>query len=148
MNVCFSVFYAWKRKVTYVLSESKAELSIQVKGVFEEHRSRFGAIRISKELQARGVEIGRHQTQTLMKMQGLKAIQPKSFIPKTTNSNHNLGRNPNLLLDRNPPIKPNEVFVGDITARAAPIHCISRWFLALFSNLRGGPCRKICLVES
>ena len=78
MNVCFSVFYAWKRKVTYVLSESKAELSIQVKGVFEEHRSRFGAIRISKELQARGVEIGRHQTQTLMKMQGLKAIQPKS----------------------------------------------------------------------
>jgi len=29
-------------------------------------------------LQARGVEIGRHQTQTLMKMQGLKAIQPKS----------------------------------------------------------------------
>jgi putative transposase len=135
LNVCFSVFYAWKRKVTYVLSESKAELSIQVKGVFEEHRSRYGAIRISKELQARGVEIGRHQTQTLMKMQGLKAIQPKSVVPKTNNSYHNLGRNPNLLLDRTPPIKRNEVFVGDITARTAPIHCISRWFLALFSNL-------------
>jgi putative transposase len=101
--------------VTYVLSESKAELSKQVKEVFEEHRSRYGAIRISKELQARGVEIGRHQVQTLMKVQNLKAIQPKSFVPKTTNSNHNLGRNPNLLLDRAAPIKPNEVFVGDIT---------------------------------
>jgi putative transposase len=115
LNVCFSAFYAWKRKVTYVLSESKAELSKQVKEVFMEHRSRYGAIRISKELQARGVEIGRHQVQTLMKVQNLKAIQPKSFVPKTTNSNHNLGRNPNLLLDRAAPIKPNEVFVGDIT---------------------------------
>lgn len=34
---------------------------------------------------------------------------------KTTNSNHNLGRSPNLLLDRPPPITPNEVFIGDIT---------------------------------
>ena len=97
------------------MSETKEELSKQVKEVFEEHRSRYGAIRISKELQSRGVKIGRHQTQTLMKMQSLKAIQPKSFVPKTTNSNHNLGRNPNLLLDRPPPTTPNEVFIGDIT---------------------------------
>ncbi len=109
MNVCFSVFYAWKRRATYVLSESKTDLSKQVKEIFEEHRSRYGAIRISKELQARGVKNGRHQVQTLMKRQSLIAIQPKSFVPKTTNSNHNLGRSPNLLLDRNPPTQPNEV---------------------------------------
>ncbi len=50
-----------------------------------------------------------------MRIQNLKAIQPKSFVPKTTDSNHNFGRNANLLLDRAPPIQPNEVFVGDIT---------------------------------
>jgi putative transposase len=115
LGVCFSVFYAWKRGETHVLSEKKEELAKQVKEVFEEHRSRYGAIRISKELKARDVKIGRHQTQTLMIKQGLKAIQPKSFVPKTTNSNHNLGRSPNLLLDRAAPTKPNEVFVGDIT---------------------------------
>lgn len=115
LQVCFSVFYAWKRGSIHVLKSAKQELAQQVKDVFEEHRSRYGAIRISKELQARGVKIGRHQTQTLMKIQGLKAIQPKSFVPKTTNSNHNLGRSPNLLLDRNPPTQPNEVFIGDIT---------------------------------
>jgi putative transposase len=61
--------------VSYVLSESKAELSKQVKEVFEEHRSRYGALRISKEFQSQGIRIGRHQTQTLMKKQSLVAIQ-------------------------------------------------------------------------
>ena len=97
------------------MSQTKVNLSEQIKGVFEEHRKRYGAIRISKELQAKGVKIGRQQTSNLMKKQGLVAIQPKSFVPKTTNSSHNLGRSPNLLLDRPAPIKPNEVFVGDIT---------------------------------
>jgi hypothetical protein len=147
LEISFSSFYAWKRAESHILSQTKAALSKKVKEVFEEHLNRYGAVRISKELQSQGIKIGRHQTQTLMKKQSLVAIQPKSFVPKTTNSNHNLGRSPNLLLSRPVPNQPNEVFVGDITARAAPIHCISRWFLALFSHLRGGPCRKICLVE-
>lgn len=50
-----------------------------------------------------------------MKQQDLRAIQPKSYVPKTTNSSHNLGRSPNLLLDRKSPSQPNEVFAGDIT---------------------------------
>lgn len=115
LNIGFGVFYAWKRSETYVLRKAKKDLAEQVKAVFNDHRSRYGAIRISKELQSRGVKIGRHQTQTLMRIQNLKAIQPKSFVPKTTDSNHNFGRNANLLLNRAPPIQPNEVFVGDIT---------------------------------
>ena len=47
--------------------------------------------------------------------QGLVAKQPKSYLPKTTNSDHRLGRNRNLLLERASPSRPNEVFVGDIT---------------------------------
>lgn len=89
--------------------------SERVKKVFEEHRRRYGALRVSKELQAQGLRIGRHQTTTLMKAQGLVAIQPKSYVPKTTNSDHRLGRNRNLLLERASPCRPNEVFVGDIT---------------------------------
>ena len=61
--------------MSYVLSELKAELSKQVKEVFEEHRSRYGAVRISKELQSQGIRIGLHQTQTLMKKQNLVAFQ-------------------------------------------------------------------------
>lgn len=115
LSVCFSSFYTWKRGGSYSMSKARMERAERVKTVFEEHRQRYGAIRVSKELQAQGFGIGRRQTATLMKQQGLVAIQPKSYVPKTTNSDHHLGRSPNLLLERAPPSRPNEVFAGDIT---------------------------------
>lgn len=99
----------------YVPSAAKAERAKQIKSVFEKHHRRNGAVRIGKELAARGLKIGRYQIRTLMKTQALVAIQPKSFVPKTTHSKHTLGRSPNLLLDRPAPLQPNEVFVGDVT---------------------------------
>ena len=52
----------------------------------------------------------------MMKKEGLRAIQPKSFKPHTTDSKHNLGISPNLLKDKlNAPLRAGEVFVGDIT---------------------------------
>jgi transposase InsO family protein len=51
-----------------------------------------------------------------MREEGLRAIQPRSFVPRTTDSRHNLGYSENLLLSvKLPPEKPNEVIVGDIT---------------------------------
>jgi transposase InsO family protein len=115
LEVSFSGYYAWKRGQTHVLGATKAERAGQVKAVFMEHRRRYGAVRIGKELAARGFKIGRYQIRTLMKGQELVAIQPKSFVPKTTDSKHGLGRSPNLLLDRPASLRPNEIFVGDIT---------------------------------
>jgi transposase InsO family protein len=115
LNVCISAFYAWKRGESHVLSEAKKARAVQVKAVFDAHRRRYGARRVSKELQAQQISVGRHQAGSLMRQQGLKAIQPKSFVPKTTDSNHKLGRSPNRLLGRESPKSPNEVFVGDIT---------------------------------
>jgi putative transposase len=51
----------------------------------------------------------------IMKQQNLRAIQPKSFVPKTTDSKHGLGYSPNLLLEAPDPTKINELWVGDIT---------------------------------
>ena len=60
--------------------------------------------------------VGRHQIRSRMEEQNLKAIQPKSYVPKTTQSHPHLRRSPNLLLlAENLPTKPNEVIVGDIT---------------------------------
>lgn len=115
LSVCFSSFYAWRRGDSFRPGSTRMAFAEGVKKVFTEHRRRYGARRISKELQAQGLAIGRHQTTTLMRQQELKAIQPKSFVPKTTNSNHRLGRSPNLLLDRPAPSRPGEVLVGDIT---------------------------------
>ena len=51
-----------------------------------------------------------------MRKFGLRAIQPKRFVPQTTDARHTVAPSPNLLLDeRNAPQSPREVVVGDIT---------------------------------
>jgi len=57
LGISFSAYYAWARKESYTQNPHKQTLAKGVKDVFEEHRSRCGAVRISKELQARGVKI-------------------------------------------------------------------------------------------
>ena len=50
-----------------------------------------------------------------MKTQRLRAIQPKSFVPKTIDSRHRLGYSPNLLLEAPDPTGIHQLWVGDIT---------------------------------
>jgi putative transposase len=50
-----------------------------------------------------------------MLQQGLVAIQPRSFVPRTTDSRHGKRICPNLLLDQPLPTRPNLVWVSDIT---------------------------------
>jgi transposase InsO family protein len=50
-----------------------------------------------------------------MAAMGLVAIQPRSFKPRTTESQHALGYNDNLLLEAPPPDGINQLWVGDIT---------------------------------
>ena len=115
LEVSRSAYYAYCKGDTYIVSDVQEALSIQVSQVFHVHKRRYGSRRISKELQNQGIQVGRCATRTIMKEQALRAIQPKSFVPKTTNSRHTLGYAPNLLADRAFPTTPNEVYVGDIT---------------------------------
>jgi len=83
--------------------------------IFWKHRRRYGARRIVSELADRGIVACRRTVAETLKLQGLKAIQPRSFQPKTTDSRHRLGYSPNLLLE---PIELNTVnrlWVADIT---------------------------------
>ena len=87
----------------------------KIRKIFHEHKRRYGARRIAKELQARGETCSVKRVRRLMEQMGLMAIQPKSFQVKTTDSRHTLGYSPNLLLDAPPPDGLNQVWVGDIT---------------------------------
>lgn len=115
LQVSRSAYYAYCRGTTYALSNTQESLCIQVAQVFHVHKRRYGSRRISKELENQGIKVGRYATRTIMKAQALKAIQPKSFVPKTTHSRHKLGYAPNLLVDRTFPTAPDQVYVGDIT---------------------------------
>lgn len=82
---------------------------------FREHKHRYGSRRISKAIQAQGEKISRYKAGKVLHKFGLKAIQPRSFVPRTTDSRHPYTISPNLLLDRDLPKQPNKIWVGDIT---------------------------------
>lgn len=115
LEVSRSGFYAWRRKEESLREAEDKELVPVIRAVFWHHRRRYGARRIAVELTKRGIACGVARVARLLKMQGLRAIQPKSFKPRTTQSRHGLGYNQNLLTGRQQTTQINEVWVGDIT---------------------------------
>lgn len=137
MQVRRSSFYAYQIGELYAQTDTRRDRSVLVKEMFNKHRKRYGSRRIMKALQLQNVCIGRYQVRSLMKEQGLRAIQPRSFVPKTTNSKHTLGYAPNILGKVGLPSAPNSVYVGDITY--LPTTC-GRWlylnvWIDLYSRL-------------
>ena len=140
LGVSRSCYYAWLKGQSYVLKEEKAQISAQVKAIFEEHLARYGSRRIEAELKETGYEAGRYQIRRRMQEQGLKAIQPRSFVPKTTQTNPNLLRSPNLLLDLEVLCLINRVWVSDITylPMSDGSWCYLAVWMDLHSRLIGG----------
>lgn len=115
LGVSRSGYYAWKTGKTHQPKEGKKVVEQKIIHTFRENKRRYGSRRIVKDLSAGGNRISRHKVAEVLKMHGLKAIQPRSFVPKTTESRHPYPISPNLLLDRPMPEQPDEVWVGDIT---------------------------------
>jgi len=115
LDVSRSAYYAWRQAEPTTREESDSTLLPLVRMIFQKHRRRYGARRIADELHDLGHACGRHRVSKLLKIQGLRAIQPKSFKPRTTESKHRLGYSPNLLLESEEPTGTNQLWVGDIT---------------------------------
>jgi len=115
LEVSASAYYAWRKGQLSPRAQRDAELAPWVRAVFWKHRRRYGARRIAAELADRGEMCGPRRVAKLLKNQGLRAIQPKSFVPQTTDSRHRLGYSPNLLLETADPTGVNQLWVGDIT---------------------------------
>lgn len=110
-----SAYYAWRNSEPSAWEQRDAELVPLVRTLFWKHRRRYGARRIASELADLGETCGPRRVARLLKTQRLRAIQPKSFVPRTTNSRHRLGYSPNLLLEAPEPASINSLWVGDIT---------------------------------
>lgn len=115
LGVSRSAYYAWRQAEPTTRNAEDAELAPLVRTVFQKHRRRYGARRIAEEMKDMGHACGRRRVAKLLQTQGLRAIQPKSFRPRTTESRHRLGYSPNLLLESDEPTSINQLWVGDIT---------------------------------
>ena len=116
LQVSRSAYYEWvTQKKAANPDEKKKEREALIISIFCEHRRRYGVRRIIAELKARGSAASVYTVRRVLSDNGLKAIQPRSFVPRTTDSRHPYAISPNLLLDRAFASQPNEVWVGDIT---------------------------------
>lgn len=115
LGVCRSAYYAWRDGEPSPRERETATLTEAIRAIFWCHRRRYGARRIAAELADRGVACSPRRIAKVLQNEGLRAIQPRSFVPKTTESRHHLGYSPNLLLDAPAPTAAGTVWVGDIT---------------------------------
>jgi len=112
LNLPRSSYYQAAKSTQTALEDQ--QIGEHIEAIFRKHRRRYGYRRIRDDLKDLGIFCGPSRVRRLMKQRGLRAIQPKSYQPRTSDGRADRPA-PNLLLDRESPSRVNEVWAGDIT---------------------------------
>jgi len=107
-----SSFYHAARKTPTQVSD--ADLGDLVEEIFHAHRRRYGYRRIARELNAQGEVCAAARIRRIMREKRLKALQPRSFRPTTSDGRAD-APSPNLVVARGLPSVPDQIWAGDIT---------------------------------
>jgi putative transposase len=106
-----SFYHAATPTATQVADASLGDL---IEAIFRRHRRRYGYRRISEELSDQGVICAPARIRRIMTQRGLHALQPKTFVPKTSDGRAD-HPSPNLLSGQPLPAAPDHAWAGDIT---------------------------------
>ena len=96
------------------MQASDEGIGLEIEVIFKRHRRRYGYRRIRDQLADQGITCAPDRVRRIMLERSLKAIQPKTYVPRTSDGRADKP-SPNLLLDQPLPEKPNRVWAGDIT---------------------------------
>jgi transposase InsO family protein len=106
-----SFYHASTPTATQVADARLGEL---IETVFRRHRRRYGYRRVGEELSDRGVTCAPARVRRLMAQRALHALQPKNFLPKTSDGRADKP-SANLLCGQPLPEAPDQAWAGDIT---------------------------------
>lgn len=84
LNVSKSAFYTYRNGATFTPPDSTLSMTTAIDKIFWENSRRYGSRRVLEALKEQGLKAGRHRVRRLMQEQDWRAIQPRSFVPKTT----------------------------------------------------------------
>ena len=116
LEVVSSRYYAWRSgQAAGAVAKPVPAWEKPLVRLFGHHKRRYGTRRLQVALREEGHRVGRQALRTALHRNGCKALQPKAFVPRTTDSTHGRRCAPNLLLDQPRPTQPNRVWVSDIT---------------------------------
>jgi putative transposase len=93
---------------------SDEEMGGQIAVIFKRHRRRYGYRRIRAQLADQGLVCAPSRIRRIMSERGFRAIQPKNYVPKTSDGRADKP-SANLLIDQPLPSKPNQAWAGDLT---------------------------------
>lgn len=93
---------------------SDRDIGERIEEIFVRHRRRYGYRRIGDELADAGITCAPARVRRIMAARGLKALQPKTYVPRTSDGRADKP-SPNLLEGKELPDRPDRVWAGDIT---------------------------------
>lgn len=110
-----SGYHAWVKAGASQRERTDAALREKIRAVHTQHRGRYGAPRIQRELAAQGARHGCKRIARLMRAEQLQGLCARRFVPRTTQSDHDQPIAPNRLAARAAPTGPNQTWVTDMT---------------------------------
>jgi Transposase and inactivated derivatives len=114
LKISRSGFYEYLNRKPSLRDLENEVLSEKIKGIFEEHHSRYGSTRITQTLNIRGIRVNRKRVSRLMRLMNLVAKGTRKHY-KNYNQKKDSPDLPNLLNQTFITISINKVWVGDIT---------------------------------
>jgi transposase InsO family protein len=87
LDVSASGFYAWRKRPVSSRERANERLTLEIRAVHSWSDKRYGAIKVQKELNARGISCGRNRVARLMSDSGLRSKRRRKFRV-TTDSDH------------------------------------------------------------
>jgi transposase InsO family protein len=119
LEVSASGFHSWERAQHRSTGAperfvSTAALVVHIRAIHGQLRGEYGWPRMHRELQARGLRVGKERVRQVMQQHGIRAKGKKKFVV-TTDSAHALPVAADLVQRRFTPDSPNQLWSGDIT---------------------------------
>jgi len=114
LEISRSGYYEWVKERERRQQCQATYLLVKIKEAYEKSRRTYGSRRITVDLRAEGINIGKNKVAKIMHDNGIKA-KTKRRYKLTTNSSHKLPIAPNLLKISPKAEEADKIWVADIT---------------------------------
>jgi transposase InsO family protein len=135
LKVSHSGFYAWRKRAPSARALRQKELLEKIRLAHQENQQLYGSPRVHRALLIDGQSVSRNTVAKLMRQAKIRAKSRRRFIPRTTDSAHQMPVTENKLDRDFGACSPNRKWLADITYiptdegwlyLAAVLDCFSR----------------------
>lgn len=115
LQVSRSGYYKWRKNETSMQELRKSQIMKRIQYHFSDHNKRYGSPKITRLLHLEGFKITERTVSVYMRQMKLRSVVSRIYRVQTTDSKHNHPVAPNTLNQQFKTLKPNTVWVTDIT---------------------------------